>query len=173
VLEVVQGAGPVAKPFGKTNIMWKPNAQDCGGGGDDYDYGCWEPADDDFEFPEVSDEDPRHVEIQWCDWGEEMVPCTPGFGGAYYLPVCIFLTMFRSYAVLLVEMESRVRGFTCEMSALKQGMRGNDRGIWPKSSGTHYQKKGPIEVYAGLRSDPYIYEEVNPWAYDHGNQMNL
>jgi hypothetical protein len=56
-----------------------------------------------------------------------MVPCTPGFGGAYYVP----------------------------------GLRGNDRGIWPEEEEEEEEEeKGPVEVYAGRRSDPYIYEEV-------------
>jgi len=54
-----------------------------------------------------------------------MVPCTPGFGGAWYAP----------------------------------GMRGNDRGIWPEERYPHAAKKGPVEVHAGARSDPYLYEE--------------
>lgn len=54
-----------------------------------------------------------------------MVPCTPGFGGAWYAP----------------------------------GMRGNDRGIWPEEREPHASKKGPVEVHAGARSDPYFYEE--------------
>jgi len=119
------GQGPQPKPFGKTNIMWQPNAQDCGGGGEDYDYGCWEPNDDGFELPDFDDDDPIHVKIQWCEWGEEMVPCTPGFGGAYYKP----------------------------------GMRGNDRGIWPKEERHDDVIQGPVEVHAGVRSDPYFYEE--------------
>ena len=43
---------------------WQPNAQDCGGGGEDYDYGCWEPNDDDFELPVFDDDDPVNVKIQ-------------------------------------------------------------------------------------------------------------
>ena len=80
------GPGPQPRPFGKTTIMWRPNAQDCGGGGEDYDYGCWEPNDPDFELPPLDDDDAINVKVQWCEWGEEMVPCTPGFGGAYYKP---------------------------------------------------------------------------------------
>jgi len=75
-----------------------------------------------------SDHDPINVKVQWCQWAEEMVPCTPGFGGAYYLP----------------------------------GMRGNDRGIWPEEDEEDDyddDDKGPIEVYEGRRSDPYIWEE--------------
>lgn len=26
----------------------------------------------------------RRRRIEWCDWGTEMVPCAPGFGGAWY-----------------------------------------------------------------------------------------
>jgi len=38
---------------------------------------------------------------------------------------------------------------------------GNDRGIWPEEPEEEEEEgKGPVEVYAGRRSDPYIYEEV-------------
>jgi len=28
--------------------------------------------------------DAKDVQLEWCNWGEEMVPCAPGFGGAWY-----------------------------------------------------------------------------------------
>jgi len=128
--------GPREIPFGKSDIMWTPNAQDCdGNGGDNYDYGCWEPNDPDFEFKDYDDNDPINVKVQWCNWGEEMVPCTPGFGGAYYQP----------------------------------GMRGKDRGIWPENSKAEPEdKKRPIEIYAGGRSDPYLWEEGRAHSEEAG-----
>jgi hypothetical protein len=27
----------------------------------------------------------RRKRVEWCSWGEEMVPCAPGFGGAWYV----------------------------------------------------------------------------------------
>ena len=80
---------PAVKPFGATHILWYPNAQDCGGGGDAYDYGCWEPKADGFQLTAWDDEQDKgqgNVQLEWCSWGAAMVPCVPGFGGSYYEP---------------------------------------------------------------------------------------
>ena len=31
---------------------------------------------------------------------------------------------------------------------------------WPKEEPPHHGRKGPVEVHAGRRSDPYFFEEV-------------
>ena len=47
---------------------------------------CWEPINDDFTPTKFEDDDDRNVQLEWCSWGADMVPCAPGFGGAYYVP---------------------------------------------------------------------------------------